>query len=66
VKKIIAMLVAGTVLSGAAAPVYAVTFKRSWESCTALAEERGFTGTYTRGRKDKARFVRSCRLGTQI
>jgi hypothetical protein len=60
------MLFAGIVVSGAAAPVYAVTFKRSWESCTALAAERGFNGTYTRGRKEKARFVRSCRIGTQI
>jgi hypothetical protein len=64
-KQIIAMLFVGTVLSSAAAPAYAVTFKRSWTSCEALAEERGFIGTYTRGRAYKARFVRNCRLGTQ-
>jgi hypothetical protein len=65
-KRMIAAVMIGTVLSSAAAPVYAVTFKRSWQSCEALAEERGFIGTYTRGRLYKARFVRSCRIGTQI
>ena len=65
-KKIIALLVAGTALSTAMMPVYAVTFKRSRETCVALAAERGFIGTWTRGRRDTARFVRNCRLGTQI
>ena len=65
-KKIMAIVFAGTVLSSAVAPVYAVTFKRSRDSCVALAEERGFIGTYNRGRLYKARFIRNCRIGTQI
>ena len=65
-KKIIAIVFAGTVLSSAVTPVYAVTFKRSRESCVALAEERGFIGTYNRGRVYKARFIHNCRIGTQI
>ena len=64
-KQIIAIVFVGTVLSSAVAPAGAVTFKRSWESCAALAEERGFIGTYTRGRLYKGRFIRNCRIGTQ-
>jgi hypothetical protein len=66
VKSVIALIFVGTVLSSAGAPAYSVTYKRSWESCVALAEERGFIGSWTRGRRDKNRFIRNCRIGTQI
>ena len=64
--KIIAVFFVVAVSSGAMAPTKAATYKRSWQSCVALAEERGFIGSYNRGRMYKARFVRNCRLGTQV
>lgn len=64
--KTIGVLFVVAVSLGARAPVHAASYVRSWQSCVALAEERGFVGTYNRGRKYKARFVRSCRLGTQL